>query len=155
MRSMRMLGVALACTAPLLLVACGGGDSNGVTDPNPAPRYPAVGGRWEGQWTAYGIDTPATLELDQSQDRVQGTLTVGTHVNQIAGTVSEFGVLQFQGQPPSGCISYSTASPHLGLEERNTAMEGPLQRSSPNLGGPCGSGPLLQEDGALGLAKVS
>lgn len=151
-----MIRLTLACAVPLLWAACGGGDANGVTGASSGPQYPSVSGRWEGTVTLLGVEFPAALELSQSQQRVQGTLTVeGYGMNDIAGTISEFGVLQFEGEPPSGCISYSTIPPHLGLEERNRVLEGAVRRLSPNLGGPCGSGLLITEDGELEVRKVS
>jgi hypothetical protein len=156
MKLQRTTAVALAGLVPLLLGACGGG-SDDVTGASAGPRYPAVGGHWEGTVTLLGVEFPARLELTQSQDRVQGTLTVeGYGKNEIAGTVSEFGVLEFEGEPPSGCTTYSTVPPHLGLEESNTALEGPVRRLSPSLGGSCdGFDPLIAEDGELEMRKAS
>jgi len=156
MKLTRMLAVTLACATPLLMTACGGGDSNGVTGASPSPQYPSVGGRWEGTVTVFGVEYPAVLELEQTQQQVRGMLTVeGYGENEISGTISEFGVLAFEGEPPSGCISYSTIPPHLGLEERNTILEGPVRRLSPSLGGPCGSEPLIAAEGEMEVRKTS
>jgi hypothetical protein len=157
MKQTRTLAVTLACAVPLLLAACGGGDSNGVTGASSAPQFPSVGGRWEGTLTILGVRFAAILDLSQSQQHVEGTLRVkGYGTNDVTGTISEFGVLEFEGEPPSGCISYSTIPPHLGLEERNTMLEGPLQRVSPSLGGPCdGFEPLITENGELELRRSS
>ncbi len=150
----KMMATILACAAPLLLASCGGGDSERVTGASSGPRYPAVSGSWEGHWEGSGIETDAFLDLSQDRNQVRGTLTVGRVVNRVSGTVSEFGVLTFQGQPPgSGCTTYSTKSPHLVLEERNTTLDGPVERSEPNLGGPCGGLSFLTE-GRMELRKV-
>ena len=146
--------MVLAGTLALSLAACGGGDSDDVAGPSSAPRFPSVNGTWNGQWSGAGIAFPATLELRQSHGQIQGTLTIGRHVNEIAGTVSEFGVVRFQGQQPGGCLNYSTEAPHLGLEESNTTLDGPVVRSEPNLGGPCGSGPLFLTQGQIDLRKA-
>lgn len=152
----KMMAVTLACSAPLLLAACGGGDSGGVTGASSAPQYPLVNGSWRGNWEGSGFQTAASLALSQNRNQVQGTLTVGRVTNEVSGTVSEFGVLTFQGQSPgNGCITYWTESPHLVLEERNTTLDGPVVRSEPNLGGPCGSGLSLLTEGRMELRKVS
>jgi hypothetical protein len=154
MKLHEMVALTLACAAPLLLAACGGGDSESVT--GAGSTYPSVSGTWEGRWTQVGGGPGAdvTLELGQSRDQVQGRLTVGRVVNEVTGTVSELGVLHFRGQEADGCITYSTESPHLVLRGGNATLDGPVVRSEPNLGGPCTVAIHLLTEGRMELRKV-
>ncbi len=143
-----------AVVVPLLLGACGGGESSGVTGATPGSRYPSVGGNWRGEWSSgSGRPVAVTLRLTQSGSQVRGTLTAGGDENDVTGTVTEFGVLEFSGRDTdeaNGCSAYYTDRPHLALSEQNTALSGPVRRALSD----CVSGRLLNEGGVMELDKV-
>jgi hypothetical protein len=97
-----------------------------------ASPYPSVWGSWLGDWSRQGLSTPACLSLAQRDDQVEGTLIVGSQVNDIVGTISPLGVLRFEGRPRDGGAAFATASPHLTLAHASTELDGPVYRSSPN-----------------------
>jgi hypothetical protein len=147
----RVTALAVASLSPFLLGACGGG-SEGVT--GSSPRFPSVSGNWRGEWSA-GASRPAaaTLSLTQSGDRVQGTLTVGRDVNEITGTISEFGVLEFTGRDTNeanGCDAYYSDRPHLSLSDQSSELGGPVRRVSWD----CVSGRRSNEGGVIELERV-
>jgi hypothetical protein len=145
---------AAAVASCLVLGACGGGESSGVTGATSGPRYPAVEGNWRGEWAA-GSSRPATvtLRLTQSGSQVRGTLTVGRDENEITGTIDEFGVLEFTGRDTdqsNGCSAYYSDRPHLELAEQNTELSGPVRRALSN----CVSNRVLNQGGVMELDKV-
>jgi hypothetical protein len=144
--------LAAAVVTSFLLGACGGGESSGVTGAS-GPRYPAVNGNWRGEWSTGSGRSTVTLRLTQSGSRVQGTLTVGRDENQVSGTISEFGVLEFSGRDTNqsnGCDAYYTARPHLALSEQNTELSGPVRHTSSD----CVSSRVLNQGGVMELDKV-
>lgn len=150
----RVALLAAAVVTPLVLGACGGGESSGVTGPTSGPRYPVVEGNWRGEWSA-GSSRPATvtLRLTQSGSQVRGTLTVGRDENEVSGTISEFGVLEFNGRDTdesNGCSAYYTDRPHLALGQQNTELSGPVRRASSD----CVSGRIRNQGGVMELDKV-
>ena len=46
----RVSVLATVVVTSLVLGACGGGESSGVTGATSGPRYPAVEGNWRGEW---------------------------------------------------------------------------------------------------------
>ena len=147
-----VVSIAMAGLSPFVLGACGGG-SDGGTGVTTSTRYPDVAGNWRGEWPAEARRPSAvTLRLTQNGNQLQGTLTVGNTVNEITGTVSEFGALEFQGRDTdrgNGCASFYT-DPPLALGERNSELSGIVRRSS---SADCG-GRSHNEPGEMELDKV-
>ena len=144
--------MAMVGLSPLVLGGCGGG-SDDVTGPGTSTRYPAVSGNWRGEWPA-GARRPSTvtLRLTQNGSEIRGTLTVGQDVNEISGSVTEFGVVEFSGRDTdrtNGCASFYT-DPRLTLAEQNTELTGNVRRSSNS---DCG-GRFHNEPGEMELNKV-
>jgi hypothetical protein len=158
-RVSKRLWVAVIVAAMPLVGACDGGGSmagpSPLPTPEPGPRYPNVGGNWRGTFVGSSGSSQATLSLRQSGASVSGVLTVGRDENEVAGEVSEFGILEFEGRDMrSGhCVRYYTTGDHLGLSEQNSRLSGPVRRLSPNLGS-CSSGLYLNQGGTLRLDKV-
>jgi hypothetical protein len=76
-----------------------------------------------------GLAFDGHLNLTQNQNRVAGTLTVGNEVNEVSGTIDEFGVLEFDGRDTdesNGCTAYYSDRPHLALSDQNSVLEGPV-----------------------------
>jgi hypothetical protein len=147
-----VVSVAMAGLSPLVLGACGGG-ADDVTGVTTSTRYPSVAGNWRGEWPA-GARRPSavTLKLTQNGNQLRGELTVGRDVNEITGTVTEFGELEFQGRDTdrgNGCAFYYT-DPPLALTERNSELTGIVRRSSNS---DCGNR-YLNEAGDMELDKV-
>jgi hypothetical protein len=158
-RVSKKLWVAVIVAAMPLVSACGQGGSmvgpSPVPTPDPGPRYPNVAGNWRGTFSGSSASIQATLSLRQSGGSVSGVLTVGRDENEIAGEISEFGVLEFEGRDmrSGSCISYYTTGDHLGLSNQNSRLSGPVRRLVPNLGS-CSSGLFLNQGGSLRLDKV-
>lgn len=127
----RSLMGSLATPSSLLRVLWRRREREGPSSLGVASPYPAVWGSWLGDWTREGLSMPACLNLAQRDERVEGTLIVGSQVNDIVGTISALGVLRFEGRPRGGGAAFASASPHLALADASTELDGPVYRSSP------------------------
>jgi hypothetical protein len=145
-RSRSLMG-SLAAPASLLRVLWRRGESESPSSLDVGSPFPTVWGSWLGDWTCEGLSTPACLNLAQRDDRVEGTLVVGSQVNDIVGTISALGVLRFEGRPRGGGPTFASASPHLALADASTELDGPIYRSSSNGAGPKGG--LIRLDRGL------
>jgi hypothetical protein len=114
-----------------------------------ASPFPPVWGSWLGDWTCEGLSTPACLSLTQRNDRVEGTLVVGSQVNDIVGTISALGVLRFEGRPRGRAPNFASASPHLALADASTELDGPVARGFV-FGGRCD---MMPAPGRLGKSR--
>ena len=146
--------LALAVAAILILVGCGdsNGGPTGPTSPvvTPGPQFPQVGGNWRGTWSGRGRPSQATLSLQQSDDVLRGTLTIGRVQNSVFGNVDAFGIVRLQGQNTAGiCEVFFTDGNHLGLSDGNQELSGSLRYNS----GTCG-GRIFSQGGRLQLDKV-
>jgi len=152
MKLHRVMAVVMMSVSPFVLGACGGG-SESVTAPGPS--YPGVGGSWRGEWSSSASrPSTVTLSLSQSGSQIWGTLTVGKTVNEITGTIDEFGLLEFGGRDTNqqnGCAAFYT-NPQLALAEQGSELTGPVGRASSDCSG---GGRVLRSGGEMELDRVS
>jgi hypothetical protein len=147
----KLIQTSILVLALFALAACGDDNSSST---GPAFAGPDLSGTWTGTWR----DGSITMVLDQNGANVTGTVTRGSEILDLNGTVSATGVFEWGAVTPStdDCIGMASTVDDFQTAENNTKLSGVASRNegfNPSVERPCGTR-ILRQQGEMNLQRA-